>query len=116
LADTVVARQSGSEEVAMADIDDRDESETGGGNSSFVIGLLAGTVLGAGLGMLFAPKLNADDRGAPDDRSDALNGETRVEMSAALSGIPAVAPLDGAPAESQRVVATRLTESATRLT
>jgi gas vesicle protein len=28
----------------------------GGGGSSFVMGLLTGTVLGAGLGMLFAPK------------------------------------------------------------
>ena len=33
---------------------DRYEREDGGG--SFLMGLLAGTVLGAGLGMLFAPK------------------------------------------------------------
>ena len=33
---------------------DRLEKEDGGG--SFLMGLLAGTVLGAGLGMLFAPK------------------------------------------------------------
>lgn len=33
---------------------DRYEKEDGGG--SFLMGLLAGTVLGAGLGMLFAPK------------------------------------------------------------
>ena len=33
---------------------DRFEREDGGG--SFLMGLLAGTVLGAGLGMLFAPK------------------------------------------------------------
>src|SRR5260221_10961059 len=33
---------------------DRFEREEGG--SSFLMGLLAGTVLGAGLGMLFAPK------------------------------------------------------------
>jgi gas vesicle protein len=44
----------------MADGYDGFENERGGG--SFVIGLLAGTVLGAGLGMLFAPKRGADLR------------------------------------------------------
>jgi len=41
----------------MADGYDGFENEHGGG--SFVIGLLTGTVLGAGLGMLFAPKSGA---------------------------------------------------------
>src|SRR3954454_24030324 len=36
---------------------DRLEREDGGG--SFLMGLLAGTVLGAGLGMLFAPKIGS---------------------------------------------------------
>jgi len=39
---------------------DRFEKEDGGG--SFLMGLLAGTVLGAGLGMLFAPKTGSDLR------------------------------------------------------
>jgi YtxH-like protein len=39
---------------------DRFEREDGGG--SFLMGLLAGTVLGAGLGMLFAPKAGSDLR------------------------------------------------------
>ena len=39
----------------MADGYDRFENE-GSGGGSFVMGLLTGTVLGAGLGMLFAPK------------------------------------------------------------
>jgi gas vesicle protein len=39
---------------------DRFEREEGGG--SFLMGLLAGTVLGAGLGMLFAPKPGAELR------------------------------------------------------
>ncbi len=39
---------------------DRDNNETSGG---FIIGLLAGAVLGVGLGMLLAPKTGADLRG-----------------------------------------------------
>ena len=39
---------------------DRFEREEGGG--SFLMGLLAGTVLGAGLGMLFAPKAGSELR------------------------------------------------------
>ena len=39
---------------------DRFEREEGSG--AFLMGLLAGTVLGAGLGMLFAPKAGADLR------------------------------------------------------
>src|SRR5437879_3824197 len=45
----------------MADGYDRFENE-GGGGGSFVMGLLTGTVLGAGLGMLFAPKVGSDLR------------------------------------------------------
>ncbi|OFW13454.1 MAG: hypothetical protein A3F70_11250 [Acidobacteria bacterium RIFCSPLOWO2_12_FULL_67_14] len=44
----------------MADNYDRYEGEGGGG---FIMGLLAGTVLGAGLGILLAPKAGADLRG-----------------------------------------------------
>ena len=46
----------------MADSYDRYENEhTGGG---FMMGLLTGTVLGAGLGMLLAPKAGSELRGA----------------------------------------------------
>ena len=43
----------------MADSRDHESHEVGG----FMIGLLAGTVLGVGLGMLLAPKPGADLRG-----------------------------------------------------
>jgi gas vesicle protein len=45
----------------MADFE-RYDNEGGGGG--FVMGLLAGTVLGAGLGMLLAPKAGSELRGA----------------------------------------------------
>src|SRR6185503_18829856 len=45
----------------MADGFDRSDNDNDGGGS-FVMGLLTGTVLGAGLGMLFAPKAGSELR------------------------------------------------------
>lgn len=45
----------------MADNDDRFDNE--GGSGGFVMGLLTGAVLGAGIGMLLAPKAGAELRG-----------------------------------------------------
>jgi gas vesicle protein len=47
----------------MADSFDRYDNE-GSGGGGFMMGLLTGTVLGAGLGMLLAPKAGAELRGA----------------------------------------------------
>ena len=49
---------------------DRYEREDGGG--SFLMGLLAGTVLGAGLGMLFAPKAGSELRTALTEQTGKL--------------------------------------------
>lgn len=49
---------------------DRYEKEEGGG--SFLMGLLAGTVLGAGLGMLFAPKAGSDLRNQLGEQAGKL--------------------------------------------
>jgi hypothetical protein len=49
---------------------DRLEREDGGG--SFLMGLLAGTVLGAGLGMLFAPKAGSDLRNQISEQTGRL--------------------------------------------
>lgn len=49
---------------------DRFEREDGGG--SFLMGLLAGTVLGAGLGMLFAPKAGTELRSQLSDSAGRL--------------------------------------------
>lgn len=54
----------------MADGYDRFENEGGGG--SFVMGLLTGTVLGAGLAMLFAPKPGSELRGQISEQAGAL--------------------------------------------
>ena len=49
---------------------DRCEREDGG--SSFLMGLLAGTVLGAGLGMLFAPKTGSELRNQLGEQAGRL--------------------------------------------
>src|SRR5919112_5377288 len=49
---------------------DRFEREDGGG--SFLMGLLAGTVLGAGLGMLFAPRPGAELRNQLTEQAGRL--------------------------------------------
>jgi gas vesicle protein len=43
---------------------DFDQYDNGGSGNGFVMGLIAGTVLGAGLGMLLAPKAGSELRGA----------------------------------------------------
>jgi len=55
----------------MADGYDRFDSE-GGGGGSFVMGLLTGTVLGAGLGMLFAPKSGTELRNQITEQAGTL--------------------------------------------
>ena len=54
---------------------DRFEREEGGG--SFLMGLLAGTVLGAGLGMLFAPKAGAELRSQLGSQVSDQTGKIR---------------------------------------
>src|SRR6185295_16894579 len=52
---------------------DRFEREDGGG--SFLMGLLAGTVLGAGLGMLFAPKTGTELRSQLGEQAGKLKNQ-----------------------------------------
>jgi gas vesicle protein len=67
----------------MADYD-RYENEGGGG---FMMGLLTGTVLGAGLGMLLAPKAGSELRGQLGDQarniSNIANDQVRKASEAA---------------------------------
>ena len=70
----------------MADGYDRfDNGDNGGG--SFVMGLLTGTVLGAGLGMLFAPKAGSELRNQLSEQagnlaSQAQDGIRKVQETA----------------------------------
>ena len=48
------------------------EYREGGGGGSFVMGLLTGTVLGAGLGMLFAPKAGSELRSKLSEQAGSM--------------------------------------------
>jgi gas vesicle protein len=60
----------------MADGYDRFENENNGGGS-FVMGLLTGTVLGAGLGMLFAPKAGSELRSQLSEQAGTLASQAQ---------------------------------------
>ena len=60
---------------------DRFEREEGSG--SFLMGLLAGTVLGAGLGMLFAPKAGSELRGQLGEQATRLRSTANDAYGAA---------------------------------
>jgi gas vesicle protein len=60
----------------MADRNDRREDE-GNGSGSFVMGLLTGAVIGAGLGMLFAPKAGSDLRNQLSEQAGSLANQAQ---------------------------------------
>lgn len=60
----------------MADAYDRFGNNEGGGGS-FVMGLLTGTVLGVGLGMLFAPRAGSELRNQLSEQADALANQAQ---------------------------------------
>lgn len=64
---------------------DRFEREDGGG--SFLMGLLAGTVLGAGLGMLFAPKAGTELRNQLSEQTGRLRSTANDAYSQATDKV-----------------------------
>ena len=48
------------------------QQDFGNGGGSFVVGLMCGTMVGAALGILFAPKSGSDTRRELSDSSDRL--------------------------------------------
>ena len=65
----------------MADSFDRYDNE-GSGGGGFMMGLLTGTVLGAGLGMLLAPKAGAELRGAIGEQARNVGQRRRSSKKA----------------------------------
>jgi len=65
------AESNSNRRTPMADGHDQYDNE-GAGGGSFVMGLLTGTVLGAGLGMLFAPKAGSELRNQLSDQAGTL--------------------------------------------
>ncbi len=64
---------------------DRFEREDGGG--SFLMGLLAGTVLGAGLGMLFAPKAGTELRSQLSEQTGRIRSTANDAYSQATEKV-----------------------------
>jgi len=90
----------------MGDGYDRYENE-GGGGGSFVMGLLTGTVLGAGLGMLFAPKAGSELRGQLSEQAGNLK-------NTAQEGYRKAAEVAGDWADKTRDAVSRGSEEAQR--
>jgi len=65
---------------------DRFDDETGGGGA-FVMGLIAGAVIGAGIGMLLAPKAGSDLRSQLGDTATRLRDRASEGYSAASSKV-----------------------------
>lgn len=71
----------------MADSYDRYDSEAGGGG--FMMGLLTGAVLGAGLGMLLAPKAGSELRGVINEQARTLGTKANEQYKKVAENAPA---------------------------
>lgn len=95
----------------MADGYDRFENE-GGGGGSFVMGLLTGTVLGAGLGMLFAPKAGSELRGQISEQAGNLANVASEQYRKATEAAGEIADRGRELYDKAREAVTRGTEEA----
>jgi len=89
----------------MADNFERYESE--GGGAGFMMGLLTGTVLGAGLGMLLAPKAGSELRGAIGEQAKNLGSKAQEQYKRASESA-------GTWAEEGREIVDRTREAVSR--
>jgi gas vesicle protein len=94
----------------MADSYDRYESEGGGG---FMMGLLTGTVLGAGLGMLLAPKAGSEIRGQIGEQARNLGNIASDQYRKASEAASGLAEKGREFVDKAREAVSRGTESTT---
>lgn len=90
---------------------DRFEREDGGG--SFLMGLLAGTVLGAGLGMLFAPKPGSELRTRLTEQAGKLRSTAADGYQQASGKVTQIVDRGREAYDRARSTATSGAESAT---
>ena len=91
----------------MADSFNRHDNEGSGGGGGFMMGLLTGTVLGAGLGMLLAPKAGAELRGAIGDQAKTWSNVANEQYKKASEAA-------GTWAEQGRDIVNKAREAVTR--
>src|SRR3954467_1830551 len=93
---------------------DRLEREEGGG--SFLMGLLAGTVLGAGLGMLFAPKAGSELRSQLTDSANKLRSASEGPLQQAGEKVSQIVDRGRDAYDRARSSVSNMTSSATGTT
>jgi gas vesicle protein len=87
--------------------DNFDQYEQGRGNGAFLMGLLTGAALGAGIGMLLAPKAGAELRGQ-------LNEQAKNWSNVASEQYKKAADTAGTWAEQGRGIVTKAREAVSR--
>jgi gas vesicle protein len=91
---------------------DRIEREEGSG--AFLMGLLAGTVLGAGLGMLFAPKAGSELRSQLSEQANKLRDTANETYNQASEKVTQMVDRGREAYDRARGTAARTAENVTR--
>jgi gas vesicle protein len=91
---------------------DRIEREEGSG--AFLMGLLAGTVLGAGLGMLFAPKAGSELRSQLSEQANKLRDTATETYNQASEKVTQMVDRGREAYDRARTTAPRAADSASR--
>jgi gas vesicle protein len=95
----------------MADSFDRYDNENSG-NGGFMMGLLTGTVLGAGLGMLLAPKAGSELRGAIGEQARTISNAASEQYKKASEAASTLAERGREMVDKAREAVTRTADEA----